>query len=439
MWLGGGEHSAHMQATQHVVSSSITQLQHGFGSSPPITIPQAVAGKPQAEARSSAPRLNMRKLNAALIGSRGGNAHNNRVTRQVSGDRWGASCSLSLDTRGRGGGPGGLRPPIPRKSSHDAAPSDGVAPKVSRHGHTSDEDVQACENRLKRSKNDGVPQGETWTTADAGQRKRQRTQRNERESGKSHKKRKKMQKMQTISRAKEDGMSIREAARKATRQHKRATKKKSQRKRQIVMQQRQTETERAVPTTHKRKRKPKPPPEMDPPKRRRVHQRIRFGTWNTRGLGAPYSTYDQGIKHAKMFGLAEQKEWAAMFLTDVKYGTNGVRSYESETQTWTIITHGLVAIALNAGLAHRWRQGGAKTWLGPQNQLNPARVLAVNIPTEGWRRGYQLVVAYAHTGKNATARARGDIRDSVIRGMDKATDREIVVVGGDWNTQIALY
>ena len=60
--------------------------------------------------------------------------------------------------------------------------------------------------------------------------------------------------MQTTSKAKKDGMSIREAARKATRQHKRAIKKSSQRKRQIIMQQRQRETECVAPTTNKKKR-----------------------------------------------------------------------------------------------------------------------------------------------------------------------------------------
>ena len=93
---------------------------------------------------------------------------------------------------------------------------------------------------------------------------------------------------------------------------------------------------------------------------RKAKRDIKFGTWNTRGLGAPFSNLDQEVKHDCLFELVESRGWEVALLTDVKYDTCGVWSFATQTQEWTIVAHGRVAVALNEEWAQRWREGGAR-------------------------------------------------------------------------------
>ena len=85
---------------------------------------------------------------------------------------------------------------------------------------------------------------------------------------------------------------------------------------------------------------------------------------------------------------------------EVEYRLNG--------KVWTIVVHGMVAIAMDEPTAERWREGGAQLWLGPHSKNKPARAMAIGITREGWRRGYHLVVGYAPTTRRGCSR---EVRD----------------------------
>ncbi len=82
-------------------------------------------------------------------------------------------------------------------------------------------------------------------------------------------------------------------------------------------------------------------------------------------------------------------------MTDVKWGGSEVRAYTTTIQTWSIVVHGKVAIAMNEVVADSWRKGSSIWKGGPNRKENPARTMSVHIPAKGWRTGLHLVAAYA--------------------------------------------
>ena len=86
--------------------------------------------------------------------------------------------------------------------------------------------------------------------------------------------------------------------------------------------------------------------------------RAKIGTWNTRGLGAQASGIDQAEKWKILVHTWEARGWSAVLLTDIRLGPTGVREYRTEKETWTIVHHGKVAVAMCSRLTRHWRRGG---------------------------------------------------------------------------------
>ena len=100
--------------------------------------------------------------------------------------------------------------------------------------------------------------------------------------------------------------------------------------------------------------------------KRRHH--LLIGTWNTRGLGAPFGKDPEGKATAIAKVLAE-RQWSCALLTDVRFPEAGFYELSVGGAAWLVVHEGRVAVALNPFLASRWRAGGsvvvrARGWEG---------------------------------------------------------------------------
>ena len=135
---------------------------------------------------------------------------------------------------------------------------------------------------------------------------------------------------------------------------------------------------------------------------RKLHKKrkpqTKVGTWNTRQLGAYSTKFEPGMKTKCMFELMEKRTWHAALLTDVRYGADGIREYQTKRDTWTMVVRGKVAIAMSSSMAQEWKKGGCKVWVGTKmGKENQSRVMSVDIPPKGWKKGLHLVCQYSHT------------------------------------------
>eukprot|EP00972_Heterocapsa_arctica_P075133 11086137-Heterocapsa_arctica.AAC.1 len=151
---------------------------------------------------------------------------------------------------------------------------------------------------------------------------------------------------------------------------------------------------------------------------------MKIGAWNVRRLGAPNAEMKQEVKLRCILHNAEEREWEAILLSDLWYGDEGTWEYTTEKQTWTIISKGLVGIAMGWRLSGAWREGGSLWWGGSvANQEEKDRALAVRIPKQGWRKGLHLVAAYAPTGdsENRAVKAKREkFREQLERVCQEA-------------------
>ena len=153
----------------------------------------------------------------------------------------------------------------------------------------------------------------------------------------------------------------------------------------------------------------------------------RIATWNTRGLGAPYAPNTQMKIQCFIHRMILQK-WGCMALTDLK-GPDGVREYTFSGRTWILITHKKVGFLLNDVWTQWWREGQAK--LFPQGD----RVLGIQFPRRGWRRGLFLVSVYAPTSDSTPGERQG-LRDNTTNVLLSKESTSITIVLGDINAEL---
>ena len=63
---------------------------------------------------------------------------------------------------------------------------------------------------------------------------------------------------------------------------------------------------------------------------------LTIGSWNTRGLGAPYGK-DQAAKFKAISHLLDERKWNAALLTDVKFPEDGFREFYVGHVPWLLI------------------------------------------------------------------------------------------------------
>ena len=122
--------------------------------------------------------------------------------------------------------------------------------------------------------------------------------------------------------------------------------------------------------------------------------------WTTRGLGAPHATVDPHVKLSTLAEIWEERAWSAVGLSDVRWIQDelcyksglGVRRFKAKKGWWTIVHHGLVAVAMDEATTREWRRGGAvgKGWKGGQK----SSLIRIGLPRRGWRRGRSIVSVY---------------------------------------------
>ena len=166
--------------------------------------------------------------------------------------------------------------------------------------------------------------------------------------------------------------------------------------------------------------------------------RAKIGTWNTRGLGASggRGIMDPAEKLKGFVKIWEARKWCAVLLTDVCFGGTGIREYKSEQETWTIIHHGKVAVALCREMTRHWRRGGA-VWHGGTGGFG-ARCMKVEIPPKSGAKGVRLIPVYFHTSDRKHTEARAELYEN-LENLAMTTNRQrrgfSTLIGGDFNAE----
>ena len=153
-----------------------------------------------------------------------------------------------------------------------------------------------------------------------------------------------------------------------------------------------------------------------------------IGTWNTRGLGAPFGKDPEGKATAIAKVLAE-RQWSCALLADVRFPEAGFYELSVGGAAWLVVHEGRVAVALNPFLASRWRAGGsvvvrARGWEGQP------RAFGLSIPAAGWRPGLLLVPVYAPLVSKTRLEQREVFREQLSTILDFSSSRRRLVVGG---------
>ena len=72
---------------------------------------------------------------------------------------------------------------------------------------------------------------------------------------------------------------------------------------------------------------------------------------------------------------------------NLNYYEDGVRIYTCEAQVWTMIVRGKVGIVLCEEWVQVWSTNGAKVYAEGRRIAINNRVMGIDIPGQGWRRG----------------------------------------------------
>ena len=131
-----------------------------------------------------------------------------------------------------------------------------------------------------------------------------------------------------------------------------------------------------------------------------------------------------------------KREWGAALLNDLKFGENGVRQYQTETQTWTLIMRGRVGVALNQKWTKIWRDNGATVLRTGKEEDAKARVMAIDLKPRGPFKGIYLVSAYAPVFKGTNRIEREKFWKDVETLVEKRPEFRRTILGGDLNAEI---
>ena len=171
------------------------------------------------------------------------------------------------------------------------------------------------------------------------------------------------------------------------------------------------------------------------PEKKKKRPGLLVGTWNTRGLGAPFAGVDQTVKYRVMFCQMETWGWDVAMLSDIRWEGSGVREYCTRTQTWVVVWVGKAGIALSEKAAGAWRKHGARLCSSETGAAGTNRVVGVQLPKLGWMKGYFLVSAYAPTTSAGRAE-KAVFLEHVRKVLQRADAYSIPIIGGDFNAQV---
>ena len=136
----------------------------------------------------------------------------------------------------------------------------------------------------------------------------------------------------------------------------------------------------------------------------------------------------QGPKmHCIIHRLIIQK-WGCIALTDLK-GPAGTYDIKYMGRTWTIIVQDKVGFLLDDAWTNWWRQGGGRIY--PQGQ----RVVGIQFPRMGWRRGLFLTNVYAPTS-DSTVGERQQLRDQITTVLGMKQPTSLILILGDFNAEL---
>ena len=156
----------------------------------------------------------------------------------------------------------------------------------------------------------------------------------------------------------------------------------------------------------------------------------RIGAWNVRLLGSKGEETGQYWKWRCVRALWTKRGWKAALLSDVQGAGKTADTTGSGRDKWTVMYHTKVAIALDEEWTARWRKGGCKMEKSPDG-----RSMALDIPPQGWQKGFRLIAAYAPTSKQNVGIAQR-MRNGVEKLVNNTPREAAVVAGGDWNAQV---
>ena len=159
-----------------------------------------------------------------------------------------------------------------------------------------------------------------------------------------------------------------------------------------------------------------------------------IGSWNTRGLGAPFGKDPAGKEHA-IGRFMSERNWNAALLTDLRYKEDGFRTLSVGNVSWLLIHFGRVGVALDPFLTQQWKQGGSKILKGKGEDIQN-RFFGVVIPSSGWKPGLCLIPVYAPLTNKTSLQFRDAFRDQLSRILDVANNRLKPILGGDFNGEV---
>lgn len=115
-------------------------------------------------------------------------------------------------------------------------------------------------------------------------------------------------------------------------------------------------------------------------------------------------------------------------MTDLR-GADGTLEFQHVGRSWTLITHQRVGFLLDDVWTQWWQEGRSKLY------PNGDRVLGIQFPRRGWRRGLFLTTVYAPTS-DSTTRERQLLRDQVNQVLGVKESTSVSLVLGDLNAEM---
>ena len=150
---------------------------------------------------------------------------------------------------------------------------------------------------------------------------------------------------------------------------------------------------------------------------------LRGGAWNLRRLGATKGVIDPAHKIECILQLLTVRRWKFACVSDLSFYRNGVRQYEHNGVTWTLIIRGKVGIFLHPTLAEAWTKGGSEVHVAGRHDNKECRAMAISIPREGKRRGLSIMSVYAPVARQAKDIQTRDTYDAFLEDMTDTANK----------------
>ena len=162
---------------------------------------------------------------------------------------------------------------------------------------------------------------------------------------------------------------------------------------------------------------------------------ITMGTWNTRQFGATSGYIDQDLKLKVLIDLWDTRKWEIVALTDTKLGpSTTLATHNNNKPTWTVLSRGRVALALNERWAQAWQQ--STTPIHTDGTGHQCRMMLVQIPCFQ-RLGLAILVTYAPSS-NVPPEEHETYFHNLEMLISKVKSRYTLILAGDFNAEVGI-